>query len=101
MSVLFCHDNEISMSKLYSRVKGLQLTNESKPIEGLTKQSWNESLFLIRGRDEGIPAWHYILVPHHKIDQLKNHQSDETIDCQQFGTLIQYRDNHGMISPSS
>ncbi len=46
-------------------MKALELTNESKPIEGLTKPIWNDSLFLIRGKDERIPAWHYILVPYH------------------------------------
>jgi hypothetical protein len=52
----------------------LELTNESKPIEGLTKSNWNDSLFLIRGKDEGIPAWHHILVPYHQIQDLKNQQ---------------------------
>ncbi len=82
-------------------MKALELTNESKLIEGLTKQIWNDSLFLIRGKDEGIPAWHYILVPYHKINDLKNHQSGSTIDCKQFGIVIQYRDNNGQIYPSS
>ncbi len=89
------------MSRFYSQIKSYELTNESKPIEGLTKQNWNDSLYLIRGKDEGIPAWHYILVPFYKINQLTNYQSGSTIDCQQFGTIIQYKDNHGLIYPSS
>jgi len=82
-------------------MKALELTNGSKLIEDLTKQIWNDSLFLIRGKDDGIPAWHYILVPYNKINDLKNHQSGSIINCNQFGTIIQYRDNNGQIYPSS
>lgn len=58
-------------------------------------------MYLIRGKDEGIPAWHYILVPNQNINQLKNHKSGETIDCKKIGSIIQYRDNHRQIYSAS
>ncbi len=107
------------MAKLYGKLKvkikfqklkfslkefffqSLEFSCESKPVDPLTKQKWNESLFIIRGKDEGISAWHYILVPHNKINQLKNSKLSETIDCTKFGSIIEYRDNNGQIYPSS
>jgi len=51
-----------------------------------------DKLFIIRGKDQGCPAWHYILVPGNKINELKNHTAGATIDITRFGRLIVYND---------
>jgi len=67
----------------------------------MTKQRWNDIPFIIQGTDQCIPAWHYILVPHNKIDYLKQKQIGETIDCRIFDSIITYRDNRNRVLPMS
>lgn len=61
----------------------------------VTEQEWNESPYIIRGKDKGFAAWHYILVPINKVAELKNHGSDETIDITLYGRVIYYITKQG------
>jgi len=61
----------------------------------------NERLYIIRGKDQGRPAWHYILVPVNKVADLKAQKPGGTIDVTKFGNIIEYRDKQGKIKPMS
>lgn len=74
---------------------------EERPIEILTKQKINESLYIIRGKDQGRPAWHYILVPVSAVSALKAQKPGETIDITKFGRLIEYRNRKDKVLPTS
>jgi hypothetical protein len=67
----------------------------------LTEQKWTDSYFIIRGKDGGIPAWHCILAPHNKCDDLKSQKVGGVINCTEFGCIIEYRDESGQIRSMS
>lgn len=58
-------------------------------------------MFIIRGKDQGCPAWHYILVSNDKLGPLKRQAAGETIDITKFGRVIEYRDKNGTVRPAS
>ncbi len=70
---------------------------EDKPKAIVTKQTWTEVPFIIRGKNRGRPAWHCILVPHKKIGRLKSQWKRGSIDIDQFGHVIEYL-NHEDIT---
>jgi hypothetical protein len=74
---------------------------EERPVTIITKQRVDESLFIIRGKDQGLPAWHFVLVPISKVVELKAQQPSETIDITKFGRLIEYRDYRNRTLPTS
>jgi hypothetical protein len=45
-------------------------------------------VFLIRGKDNGRPAWHYVLIPHENIKKLKVQKAGTNIDVTDFGKII-------------
>lgn len=45
-------------------------------------------VFLIRGKDNGMPEWHYVFVPHDKINQLRKQKSGANVDVTDFGKII-------------
>src|SRR5690348_5779907 len=81
--------------------QALSRTSENKPKIELTKQTWSDTPFIIRGTDEGVPAWHYILVPFNKLLDLKNQQIGASFDCTKFDSIIKYRDDQGLPFPMS
>jgi hypothetical protein len=76
-------------------------SSEAKPTAKVTEQTWTESAFIIRGKENNIPAWHYILVPYYKRTPLNSSENGATIDITEFGSVIQYRDDRGRIRPMS
>lgn len=64
---------------------------EDRPIETVTKQNFTESLYIIRGKDQGLSAWHYILVPIQNTVALRNQTPGETIDVTKFGRVVFYK----------
>jgi hypothetical protein len=61
----------------------------------LTEQKLGDKSFLIRGRDGGRPAWHYILVPASNCASLKAIKAGSNIDVTDHGRIIQYINNRG------
>ncbi|CAF3918517.1 unnamed protein product [Rotaria sp. Silwood1] len=72
-----------------------------KTKQVITKQTCTETLFVIRGKDKGRPAWHYILVPYDKRASLNDQRSGSSIDATKFGRVVEYRDERGKIEPAS
>ena len=61
-------------------------------MQAITKQMPGDRVFIIRGKDRGCSAWHYILVPGNKINELKDHTAGAKIDITRFGRVIEYND---------
>lgn len=62
-------------------------------MTAITKQLPGDNLFIVRGKDQGRPAWHYILVPYSKVNVVQNLPMHGTIDVKKFGEVIQYNGN--------
>ncbi len=56
---------------------------------------------IILGKNQGSPAWFYILVPAHKLADLKAQQVGTRLDVTQFGSMIKYRNKRGEVKPMS
>ncbi len=67
----------------------------------ITEQSCTDSLHIIRGKDKGLPAWHYIVVPANKLADIKAQPLGGTIDVTKFGCVIEYRNKRGEVKPMS
>jgi hypothetical protein len=85
---------EIFLAPLSFLQKALK-SYDDKPEGIITQQAIHESPYIIRGRDKGIPAWHYILVPVNKLADLKAQRPGADLDVRDFGRLIQYRNKSG------
>jgi len=70
-------------------------------MEAITKQMPGDRVFIIRGKDQDCPAWHYILVPENKINELKDHTAGTTIDITQFGRVVKYNDKINIDASAS
>ncbi|CAF3912931.1 unnamed protein product [Rotaria magnacalcarata] len=85
------------MADCYGKFRASLKSNESKPKIGLTKQTWLDTPFIIRGKYEGIPVWYYILVSFDKIKHIKSQPIGKTLNSIEFGNIIQYRDDQQRI----
>ncbi len=74
---------------------------EDRPVGIITKQKIDESVFIIRGKDKGLPAWHYIMVPISKAADLKSQKAGITIDVTNFGAVVKYRNKRGETKTAS
>ncbi|CAF4731354.1 unnamed protein product [Rotaria sp. Silwood1] len=72
-------------------------TYEDWPKAMVTKQTYSECAFILRGTDRGRPAWHCILVPASQIADLNAHPQNTTADITKFGSIIQYLNNRDQI----
>ncbi|CAF3722578.1 unnamed protein product [Rotaria sp. Silwood1] len=72
-------------------------TYEDWPKAIVTKQTYSECAFILRGTDRGRPAWHCILVPASQIADLNAHPQNTTADITKFGSIIQYLNNRDQI----
>ena len=61
----------------------------------IDKQLYSETLFLIRGKDRGRPAWHYILVPLEKAFIVRGQKKGADVDVTEYGRVIKYKDDSG------
>jgi hypothetical protein len=60
----------------------------SKLVKKKTLSALDPKVFLIRGKDNGRPAWHYVLIPHENIKKLKVQKAGTNIDVTDFGKII-------------
>ena len=61
----------------------------------IDKQLYGETPFLIRGKDKGRPAWHYILVPFEKAAIFRGQKKGADVDVTEYGRIIKYKDDSG------
>lgn len=59
-----------------------------KIIKKKTKKALEGKVFLVRGKDGGRPAWHYVLVSPENIAELKKQKSGTNIDVADFGKIV-------------
>ena len=45
-------------------------------------------VYLVRGKDEGRPAWHYVLVDKEKVEEFKAQVAAGTIDVTEYGQVL-------------
>lgn len=79
-----------AFSESDAALKDLKKAEEghSKFVKKKTKKALEGKVFLIRGKDDGRPAWHYVLVSPEKIKALRQQQSGTNIDVTDFGKII-------------
>jgi hypothetical protein len=70
-------------------------------MEVVTKQTCNESVEEIRGKDGDRPAWHIILVSYEKHAVFRQKKTELWIQVEDFGRNIKYRDKAGVIFQAS
>lgn len=76
-------------------------SSQGKTKQLITKQTCAESLYIIRGKDKGRSAWHYILVPYDHVASLRGQRSGDTLDITKYGRVIEYRDENGTLQKLS
>ncbi|CAF4151847.1 unnamed protein product [Rotaria sordida] len=89
------------MAKFYDKLQSLLMSYEDWPKATIIEQKSDEVLFLIRGKDTGRAAWHYIIFSHHNLANLKAKGKGSNIDITDFGRILQYRNNRDQIKPAS
>ena len=57
-------------------------------VKKKTKKALQGKIFLIRGKDNNRPAWHYILVPPEHIKQLRQQRAGSNIDVTDYGKIV-------------
>ncbi len=67
----------------------------------ITRQSCNESVEQIKGKDGDRPAWHIILVASEKQAAFKQKKKEAWIQTSHLGCNIRYRDKSGTIRQAS
>jgi hypothetical protein len=65
-----------------------QETGYQKVVKKKTMKALEGKVFLVRGKDNGRAAWHYILVPKDKENELKKQRAGTNIDVADFGKII-------------
>ncbi|UJR34338.1 hypothetical protein I4U23_021741 [Adineta vaga] len=85
------------MSKFYGKLKEILLISENEILIPITKQNSNENIYLIEGKNENIPLWHYILVSYENIPQIKAKGKNDMIDCTLFSRPIEYFNQENQI----
>ncbi|WP_169193100.1 hypothetical protein [Anaplasma platys] len=53
-----------------------------------TKKSRLDCLFLVRGKDKGRPAWHYVLVDKHKREMFLARSKSGSMDVALYGEIL-------------
>lgn len=67
----------------------------------VTKMRIGESIFLVRGKDNQRPAWHYILVYRNLILNLRALKPQSNINVIDYGRFVRYIDANGSIRQAS
>ncbi|CAF4686927.1 unnamed protein product, partial [Rotaria sp. Silwood2] len=88
------------MAKVYKKLQ-LLTSYEDWPKAIITEQIFSDTVFIIRGKDGGRPAWHYLMVPVNKLADLKAQQPGTIIDVTKFGRLMKYFNNRDKVMPLS
>jgi hypothetical protein len=58
---------------------------------------WTESLLTCQTTSEGIPLWRHILIPVHKLADLKAHPKDTPVNPIKYGRFVNYRDDRDRL----
>ena len=66
-----------------------------EPIEVLTRQKCDESVYVLNGKDGDQPAWHIILISYEKCMNLDPRNIGPYIRVEDLGRNIQYRNKAG------
>ena len=68
---------------------------ESEPCEIGSNCSWKDriisqstNVYLVRGKDKGKPAWHFVLVDKEKVERFKAKIASGNIDVAEYGRVI-------------
>ncbi|CAF1133487.1 unnamed protein product [Adineta ricciae] len=72
-----------------------------EPIEVLTRQKCDESVYVLNGKDGDQPAWHIILISYEKYINLDSRNIGPYIRVEDLGRNIQYRNKAGEICQAS
>jgi len=70
-------------------------------MEVITKQTCNESVEVVKGKDGDRSAWHVILLSYEKQAIFKQKKIEPWIKIEDFGRNIKYRDKAGVICQAS
>ncbi|CAF3023812.1 unnamed protein product [Rotaria sp. Silwood2] len=81
------------MAKVYEKLQKLLTSYEDWPKAIITEQTFIDSVYIIRGKDKGRPAWHYLMVPINKVADLKTYPPQITIDINKYGRQVKYLNN--------
>ncbi|KJV66091.1 hypothetical protein [Anaplasma phagocytophilum] len=71
--------------------KSVLRTSKTSNNEGFakaTKKSRLDCLFLVRGKDKGRPAWHYVLVDKHKKEMFLAKSKSGSMDVALYGEIL-------------
>ncbi|CAF4900088.1 unnamed protein product [Rotaria sp. Silwood1] len=89
------------MAKAYDKLQGLLMNYEDWPKSTVTEQKSSEDLSLFRGKSQGRPAWHYVIVPQHNFTIVQALKGNSTVNVTDLGRIVQYRNNRDEIKNMS
>lgn len=70
-------------------------------MEVITKQTCSESVEVVRGKAGDRSAWHVILVSYEKHAVFKRMKTESSIQVDDVGRNIKYRDSAGVVCQAS
>ena len=70
-------------------------------MEILTQQSYDESLYVVRGSDQNRLAWHVVLATMKILHESQSQPTVYVMEVDQLGRNIFYRDIHGKVRQAS
>ncbi len=74
---------------------------EDRPEEIIIEPKISDTVILIRGKDNGREAWHYILVPIDKLADCRAQPAGSNIDVTDYGEIMKYRNHQGRTESTS
>ena len=77
----------MSVKERNEQITKLLLDNEADP-NTRTRQTLGDRLFLVRGKDKGKAAWHYVLVDKSKLSLFHKKVDGDSLDVADFGAVI-------------
>ena len=87
---------ESGQTPLYGDFRSIRCRKKAnEPCEIGSSSTWNnriaigmKNIYIVRGEDQGKPAWHYVLVDEEKVDSFKAQIATGSIDVAKFGRVI-------------
>ncbi len=76
-------------------------TSSLEPLQVITKQTCDENVRIMRGKDGDHAAWHSILVSSEKLMNIKQRQIGSFIQVEDFGRNIEYLNKAGVVCQAS
>lgn len=72
-----------SFADRYSKKK-----DSDRPFKTLVERSSSELVYLVRGKDNGIDAWHYVFVAKNKLPLFLKKVDSGSIDVAEYGNVL-------------